>query len=80
MLAIAAFRSGMQSRTIRGVLHWQIHRVTRPGDTADNERWPEYPPRGQVWVTRLGSHTRVVLLADRQDEPAPSPISNQRWA
>jgi hypothetical protein len=80
MLAIAAFRSGMQSRTIRRVLHWQIHRVTRPGDMADNERWPAYPPRGQVWITRLGCHTRVVLLAGPEDAPAPSPISNQRWA
>ena len=25
-----------------------------------------YSPRGQVWVTRLGSHTRVVLGADER--------------
>ena len=35
-------------------------------------------PRGQVWITRLGSHTRVVLLAD--DAAPQAKISSQRWA
>jgi hypothetical protein len=64
----------------RGVLNWQLQRVARPGEQADNEAWPMYSPRGQVWVTRLGSHTRVVLVADEADAPTRSPISTQRWA
>jgi len=64
----------------RGVSNWELQRVTRPGQTADNELWPEYAPRGQVWITRLGSHTRVVLLAGN-DEPDNTPrISSQSWA
>ena len=64
----------------RAVLHWQLHRVTRPGEQAENEPWPAYSPRGQVWITRLGPYTRVVLLADDTEAPAPAPISTQRWA
>jgi hypothetical protein len=61
-------------------MHWQPHRVARPGETADNEALPTRSPRGQVWVTRLGSHTRVVLLAEPVENPVTSPIWNQRWA
>jgi hypothetical protein len=60
------------------VLNWQLQRVARPGEQADNEPWPVYSPRGQVWITRLGSHTRVVLVAD--DAAPPADISSQRWA
>lgn len=62
------------------MLHWQLHRVTRPGEQADNEPWPAYPPRGQVWITRLGAYTRVVLVADEAEARARSAISTQRWA
>jgi len=64
------------------VLHWESFRVTRPGEPADNEPWPDYAPRGQVWITRLGAYTRVVLLADSTDSSTASepPISTQRWA
>lgn len=64
----------------RGVLHWQLHRVTRPGEQADNEAWPVSSPRGQVWITRLGSYTRVILLADEPQAPERPPVSSQRWA
>ena len=66
----------------RGVLNWELQRVTRPGEPADNEAWPEHAPRGQVWITRLGSHTRVVLLAgDGEATTATAPhVSAQRWA
>jgi hypothetical protein len=64
----------------RGVLHWECFRVARPGEPADNEPWPEYAPRGQVWITRLGAYTRVVLLAEEPTTDAPPPISSQRWA
>lgn len=64
----------------RGVSNWELQRVTRPGEPADNEPWAEYTPRGQVWITRLGAYTRVVLLADESAPEANSPISTQRWA
>jgi hypothetical protein len=74
----------------RGVSNWELQRVARPGQPADNEPWPAHPGnyvrRGQVWITRLGTHTRVVLLAD-QAEPAAEEapisdqhISDQNWA
>ena len=63
----------------RGVQNWEPFRVTRPGEPAANEAWPEYAPRGQVWITRLGSYTRVILLAEAQAEAAPA-ISAQSWA
>ena len=28
--------------------NWQLQRVARPGETADNEPWPLYSPRGQL--------------------------------
>ena len=74
---VSQSRAGLQHR---GVSNWKLQRVTRPGEPADNEPWPACPPRGQVWITRLGSHTRVVLLAD-EGEPGSAPrISSQRWA
>jgi len=60
------------------VLHWQLQRVTRPGGQADNEPSTVYSPRRQVWTTRLGSHTRVVLVVE--DPAPPAEISSQRWA
>jgi len=58
--------------------------VTRPGQAADNESVaaPGYAPRRQVWITRLGSYTRVVLVAHgAESDPEPSPsVSAQRWA
>ena len=50
------------------------------GQPADNEPWPEYAPRGQVWITRLGAYTRVVLIADESATDTTPPISTQRWA
>ena len=68
----------------RGVSNWELQRVARPGQPADNESLaaPGYTPRRQVWITRLGSYTRVVLVAHRaEDEPeAPSAVSTQHWA
>ena len=68
----------------RGVSNWELQRVTRPGQPADNEEWPahlrNYVPRGQVWITRLGAYTRVVLLAERNEPAGEAPISSQSWA
>jgi hypothetical protein len=64
----------------RGVSNWQLQRVARPGQPADNEPWPDYTPRGQVWITRLGSHTRVILLAGETEAEAAPRISSQSWA
>jgi hypothetical protein len=64
----------------RGVSNWKLQRVARPGQPADNEPWPEYAPRGQVWITRLGAYTRVVLLAEEPTTDVTPPISTQRWA
>jgi hypothetical protein len=64
----------------RGVPNWELQRVTRPGEPAENEPWPEYTPRGQVWITRLGSYTRVILLAGDGESAASPSISTQRWA
>ena len=63
----------------RGVQNWEPFRVNRPGEPAANEAWPEYAPRRQVWITRLGSYTRVIMLAESQAQSAPA-ISSQSWA
>jgi hypothetical protein len=63
----------------RGVQNWQTFRVTRPGEPAANEASREQAPRRQVWITRLGSYTRVVMLAEAQAEAAPA-VSAQSWA
>ena len=44
----------------RGVPRWSLQRVARPGQPADNEAFAPRAPQGrrQVWITRLGSHTR----------------------
>jgi hypothetical protein len=57
--------------------------VTRPGEPADNEAWPalrDYSPRGQVWITRLGAYTRVVLVAEESEAEAPPAVSTRSWA
>jgi hypothetical protein len=66
----------------RGVSNWELQRVARPGQPADNESVaaPGYTPRRQVWITRLGTYTRVVLVA-HDGEPDSSPtVSKQSWA
>lgn len=63
----------------RGVQNWQTFRVTRPGEPAANEALPEHTSRRQVWITRLGSYTRVIMLAEPQVQAAPA-ISAQSWA
>ena len=63
--------------------NWELQRVTRPGQPADNESVavPGYTPRRQVWITRLGSYTRVVLVAHGDAEPETTPtISKHNWA
>lgn len=66
----------------RAVQNWSLLRVTRPGEQAANELLPEQAARRQVWITRLGSYTRVILLAGEEaNESAPSAcVSAQRWA
>ena len=64
--------------------NWELQRVARPGQPADNESLaaPGATPPRQVWITRLGSYTRVVLVAhdaEAQSEASPA-ISTQRWA
>jgi len=61
------------------VQNWQTFRVTRPGEPAANEALPEHTSRRQVWITRLGSYTRVIMLAEPQVQAAPA-ISAQSWA
>ena len=67
-----------------GVSNWELQRVARPGQPADNEPLaaPGYTPRRQVWITRLGSYTRVVLVANgAEPQSSDSPaVSAQRWA
>jgi len=68
----------------RGVSNWKLQRVARPGQPADNEPLaaPAYAARRQVWITRLGSYTRVVLVAPGvEDDPESAPtVSKQSWA
>lgn len=66
----------------RGVSNWELQRVARPGQPADNESLAAtgYTPPRQVWITRLGSYTRVVLVAHRGDDEPEAPPSTQRWA
>ena len=68
----------------RGVSNWELQRVARPGQPADNEPLaaPGYTSRRQVWITRLGAYTRVVLVADgTENEREPSStVSTHRWA
>lgn len=64
----------------RAMHNWSLTRVTRPGEPAANEPLPEQGSPRQVWITRLGAYTRVILLAgEGANEAAPS-VSAQRWA
>jgi hypothetical protein len=60
----------------RGVPNWQSFQVTRPGEPAANQAWPEHAPRHQVWITR-GTYTRVILLADSEEAQS---VPSQQWA
>jgi len=62
------------------VQNWSLIRVTRPGEPAANELLPEQPARRQVWITRLGAYTRVILLAGEEANEAAPSVSAQRWA
>ena len=66
----------------RGVTNWELQRVTRPGQPADNESvaTPGYTPRRQVWITRLGAYTRVVLVAEGGEPDSAPTVSRQSWA
>jgi hypothetical protein len=63
----------------RAMHNWQLIRVARPGEQAANEALPEQGSPRQVWITRLGAYTRVILIAETGAEAAP-PISKQSWA
>jgi len=64
----------------RAMQIWSLSRVTRPGEPAANEALPEQAARRQVWITRLGSYTRVILLAEEAGAEAAPSISAQSWA
>lgn len=49
---------------MRGMHEWMLQIVARPGTSAVNELWPLSAPRRKVSLQRLGTHTRVILVAE----------------
>ena len=49
---------------MRGMHEWMLLIVARPGTEAANELLPQSAPRRRVSIERLGTYTRVVLIAE----------------
>ena len=50
---------------------WILLIVARPGTEAANQPWPQHAPRRKVTIERLGSYSRVILLAGEAEPVRP---------